>query len=61
MKNRMDIDDALEEVRMSCSTEVYIALKAHIESLEREVEYLNIEIDSMDVPKHHRIREEDWR
>jgi hypothetical protein len=57
-----NIDEALVEASEKCSPECYNILLTYIEELEEEVEYLNVEIESMNTkPKRRRPKEEDWR
>jgi len=57
-----DIDDALVEAHEKCSQECYAALLAYIEELEEQIEFLEVEIESMNTkPKRRRPKEEDWR
>jgi prefoldin subunit 5 len=63
MNKFMDVDDALECVRQECEKiEVYNTLKQYIENLEQDVEALSIELETLEsVPRHYKVREEDWR
>ena len=58
----INLEDALSEVYTECLAEVYEAIVEHIDSLEKEVEYLTMELESIDsAPKKRRRRnEEDW-
>lgn len=56
------LKDALAEVESFCSQEAYDTILSHIENLEEEIEFLNMEIESIDSqPKKRRRRnEEEW-
>lgn len=61
MNKTMSITDALNEVEEYCSDEAYSIILMFIESLEDEIEMLNVEIDSMERQTRRRHREEDWQ
>lgn len=56
------LKEALSEVESYCSQETYDTILSHIEKLEDEIEFLNMEIESFDSqPKRRRRRnEEEW-
>lgn len=58
----IDLENALTEVYETCPSDVYEAIVQHIDSLEKEVEYLTMELESIDsAPKKRRRRnEDDW-
>lgn len=62
MNKTMGITEALQEVADYCSDEAYTVVLSFIESLENDIEMLNIEIDSMERQSRRRhAREEDWQ
>lgn len=62
MNKTMSITEALLEVGDYCSDEAYTVILNFIESLENDIEMLNIEIDSMERQSRRRhAREEDWQ
>jgi hypothetical protein len=62
MNKSLNITGALSEVEEYCSDETYTTLLAFIESLENDIELLNIELDSMEHQhRRRRVSEEDWR
>lgn len=62
MNKTMSITEALSEVGDYCSDEAYTVILNFIESLENDIEMLNIEIDSMERQSRRRhAREEDWQ
>jgi hypothetical protein len=57
-----DINSFLLEVHEKCSQECYATLLAYVEELEEEIEFLEVEIESMNTkPRRRRPKEEDWR
>ena len=57
-----DVNEALVEVHEKCSQECYATLLAYVEELEEEIEFLEVEIESMNSkPRRRRPKEEDWR
>ena len=62
MNKSLNITGALSEVEEYCSDETYTTLLAFIESLENDIELLNIELDSKEHQhRRRRVSEEDWR
>jgi len=57
-----DIDEALVEVHEKCSQECYSTILAYVKELEEVIEFLEVEIESMNTkPRRRRPKEEDWR
>ena len=57
-----DVNESLTEIREKCSPECYSTILAYMEELEEEIEFLEVEIESMNTkPRRRRPKEEDWR
>ena len=58
----MTIDEALREVLLTCDYEAYVIVRTYIEDLEKEVEFLNVEIEAISSApkKRRRKQEDDW-
>lgn len=60
-----NLSASMEEVKDKCSQDTYDFFRSHIANLNREIDYLNIEIESMQ--EHGRSRrsrhqlEDDWK
>ena len=57
-----NVNESLTEVHEKCSPLCYATLLAYVEELEEEIEFLEVEIESMNSkPRRRRPKEEDWQ